>query len=142
MSHGRAEAVQRMQDHIEKHFCDPITLKDLSEAAGCSRSHSLRIFKEMTGVTPFDYIRQYRLTHGAKLLRDSNPKVSDVAAGCVFGTHEGFTRAFTKEFGISPESYREDPVPLRYFIPYSVLIRHLHKNKGENDMERKEERTV
>ena len=131
-----------MQDHIEEHFCDPITLNDLSEAAGYSASHSLRIFKELTGITPFDYIRQYRLTHGAKLLRDKDPKVSDVAAGCVFETHEGFTRAFSKEFGISPESYREDPIPVRYFIPYSVLIRHLHKSKRDEKMERKEKKTV
>ena len=135
-------AVQRMQDHIREHIGDAITLGDLSEAAGYSQSHSLRIFKELTGSTPFEYIRRYRLTNGARRLRDGNIRITDVASGCAFDTHEGFTRAFSKEFGLSPETYKADPVPLRLFIPYSVLIRYLVSNKEERKMEKKERQTV
>jgi len=131
-----------MQDHIHEHIGDHITLNDLSEAAGYSRSHSLRAFKEVTGFTPFDYIRQYRLTQGAKRLRNGGVKVADVAGDCVFDTHEGFTRAFSKEFGLSPEAYREAPVPLRYFVPYSVLIRYFVRNKGDDQMENKEKEMI
>ncbi|MCL1811252.1 MAG: AraC family transcriptional regulator [Methanomassiliicoccaceae archaeon] len=140
--HDKAQAVQRMQDHIEEHIGEAITLEDLSQAAGYSRSHSLRIFKEATGLTPFDYIRRCRLTEGARRLRDGNIRIADVAARCAFDTHEGFTRAFSKEFGLSPESYKEGPVPLRYFIPYSVLIRYLVGNKGDDIMEKKQKQTV
>jgi AraC-like DNA-binding protein len=127
----KAQAVQRMQDYIEEHIGDAITLKDLSQASNYSPTHSLKVFKEMTGLTPFDYIRHYRLTKGARRLREGNIRIADVASGCAFDTHEGFTRAFSKEFGLSPESYKDDPVPLRYFIPYSVLIRYLTENKGD-----------
>lgn len=142
VNYKKAQAVQRMQDHIESNVDKDITLNDLSEASNYSRSHSLRIFKELTGLTPFDYIRQYRLTYGAKRLRNENARISDVASDCSFETHEGFTRAFSKEFGITPETYKNDPVPVRYFIPYSVLIRHLVNNKGENRMKKKDKRTV
>jgi len=131
-----------MQDHIKDNIGETITLKDLSEAAGYSQTHSLRIFKELTGSTPFDYIRRYRLTHGAKRLTDGNPRISDVASVCAFDSHEGFTRAFSKEFGISPEMYKTDPVPLRSFIPYSVFIRYLVNNKEERKMKGKEKQTV
>ncbi|MDR0508373.1 MAG: AraC family transcriptional regulator [Candidatus Methanoplasma sp.] len=140
--YDKAQAVQRMQDYIEEHIGDPIVLNDLSQAANYSRSHSLRVFKEMTGLTPFDYIRYYRLTQGARLLREGNIRIADVAADCAFDTHEGFTRAFSKEFGLSPEAYKDEPVPLRYFIPYSVLIRYLVKNKGDDKMEEKEKQTI
>jgi len=131
-----------MQDHIEEHIGEPITLEDLSKAANYSRSHSLRVFKEVTGFTPIDYLRRYRLTRGARHLRNGGVRIADVAGICAFDTHEGFTRAFSKEFGLSPETYKEDPVPLRYFIPYSGLIRYLVKNKGDDDMERKEKQTI
>ena len=131
-----------MQDHIEEHIGDAITLKDLSEAAGYSQTHSLRIFKELTGSTPFEYIRRYRLTHGAKHLTDGNPRIADVASVCAFDSHEGFTRAFSKEFRISPEMYKADPIPLRFFVPYSVLIRYLVRNKEERKMKGKEKQTV
>ena len=131
-----------MQDYIEEHIGETITLKDLSQAAGYSQSHALRVFKEMTGFTPFDYIRHYRLTQGARRLREGNVRIVDVASDCAFDSHEGFTRAFSKEFGLSPESYKGAPVPLGYFIPYSVLIRYLVKNKGDEKMERKPKQTV
>jgi len=138
----KAQAVQRMQDFIEEHIGDAITLKDLSQASNYSPTHSLRVFKEMTGLTPFDYIRHYRLTKGARRLREGNIRIADVASGCAFDTHEGFTRAFSKEFGLSPEAYKEDPVPLRYFIPYSVLIRYLVENKGDSKMEKKPKQMI
>jgi AraC-like DNA-binding protein len=131
-----------MQDHIEAHIGGKITLDDLSKAANYSRSHSLRLFKEMTGLTPFEYIRHYRLTKGAKRLRVGNVRIADVASDCSFGTHESFTKAFSKEFGLSPESYKGEPVPIRYFVPYSVLIRCLVEKKEDVKMERKEKRTV
>jgi AraC-like DNA-binding protein len=131
-----------MQDHIREHIGDAITLKDLSEAANYSESHSLRIFKELTGSTPFEYIRRYRLTHGAKRLTGGNIRIADVASSAAFDTHEGFTRAFSKEFGLSPEAYKSAPVPLKFFIPYSVLIRHLVYNREDKEMEKKEKQTV
>jgi len=130
-----------MQDYIEAHIGETITLDDLSKAAEYSRSHSLRVFKKTTGFTPFEYIRRYRLTRGARHLRDGGVKVADVACLCAFDTHEGFTRAFSKEFGLSPETYREGPVPLRYFIPYSGLIRYLVKNKSDH-MEKRQKQTI
>ena len=142
MNYDAVQAVQRMQDYIEEHIGEPITLEDLSEATDYSPSHSLRIFKELTGHTPFEYIRLRRLTQGARRLRTGNVRIADVASECAFDTHEGFTRSFSKEFGLSPESYKGDPVPLRYFIPYSVLIRYLVKNKGDGEMEKKQRQTV
>jgi AraC-like DNA-binding protein len=45
-------AVQRMQEYIDAHLCEKITLKQLADAAGYSSWHAARIFKENTGRTP------------------------------------------------------------------------------------------
>jgi len=138
------DAVQRMQDYIEEHISEKITMGELAKAAGYSQWHSFRIFKEMTGKTPFEYIRSLRLSKAAMMLRDNRAKVIDVAFDFVFDSHEGFTRAFTKEFGVSPKKYRSDTPPIQLFIPYSVRAYYLTFGKGEKKEmpENKETKTV
>lgn len=55
-------AVQQMQDYIEAHLSDSITLADLAKAAHFSPFYCARIFKELTGYAPADYIRRLRLS--------------------------------------------------------------------------------
>jgi len=111
-------AVRRMQDYVEAHIMEPITLARLSKAAGYSPWHSERLFKEKTGKTPFEYIRALRLSKAAMVLRDGKPKIIDVAFDFVFDSHEGFTKAFSKQFGISPKDYSKRTPPIQLFIPF------------------------
>lgn len=133
-----AIAVQRMQEYIEKNLFEPITMKQLSNVAGYSPWHASRIFKEETGKTPFEYIRSYRLTKAALLLRENKMKVVDVALEFVFDSHEGFTRAFSKEFGMVPSKYIKNTPPINLFIPFMVYDTYYAINKGDEKMDKKE----
>lgn len=130
-------AVQRMQDYIDGHLNAPITLSELARAAGYSQWHSARIFKELIGKTPFEYIRSLRLTKAALLLRDKQPKVIDVAFDFVFDSHEGFTRAFFKQFRVSPKKYSNSPEPIQLFMPHRIREYYLTLEKGEMNMSEK-----
>lgn len=134
----KINAVQRMQDFIEENLNAPITLYMLSRAAGYSPWHSSRIFKELTGKTPFEYIRQLRLSKAAEMLRNEKSKVIDVAFDFVFDSHEGFTRAFSKQFGITPYKYAKDTPPINFFFP--TRTRDLYRNIqiGGNNMSDKQ----
>lgn len=127
-------AVQRMQLYIETNINSPITLSTLAREAGYSQWHSARIFKDLTGKTPFEYIRALRLSKAALELRDNKPKVIDVAFDFVFDSHEGFTRAFNKQFGISPKKYSENPTPIKLFMPHPIREYYLTFEKGEKTM--------
>lgn len=133
----KTSAVRRMQDYIEEHLTDPITLHMLAEAAGYSPWHSARLFKELTGETPFDYIRALRLSRAAERLRDRDPRIIDVAFDFVFDSHEGFTRAFSKHFGMAPDHYRRNKPPLRLFVPASARDYYLRLQRGEGHMPKK-----
>lgn len=113
-------AVQEMQNFIEEHLEEEITLHALAERAGYSPWHCARIFKELTGKTPFEYIRMYRLSKAALELRDRDRRVVDVAMDFVFDSHEGFTRAFRRQFGISPGEYKKQTPPIYLFHPWSI----------------------
>jgi AraC-like DNA-binding protein len=123
-----------MQDYIEEHIQDPITLSDLARAAGYSQWHAARVFKELTGKAPFEYVRALRLTKAALLLRDEQPRIVDVAFDFVFASHEGFTRAFSRQFGVSPVDYRRNPKQIRLFMPDRARDRYLKLQKGEIEM--------
>ncbi len=116
----KIKAVQRMQDYIEKHINEHITLHEIAKAAGYSPWHSARIFKEFLGKPPFEYIRALRLSRAAVKIRDEKIKIIDVAFDFVFDSHEGFTRAFSKQFGMTPKSYNKNKPSLKLFLPPSI----------------------
>lgn len=128
------KSVRKMQDYINANLNNPVTLCDLAKEAGYSQWYSARIFKEITGKAPFEYIRALRLSKAALMLRDEKHRIIDVAFDFVFGSHEGFTRAFSKQFGISPRKYSNNPEPIKLFISYPVHFNYPNKQKGEKDM--------
>jgi AraC family transcriptional regulator len=127
-------AVERMQNYIEAHINEPITLHMLAEAAGYSPWHAARLFKALTGKSPFEYIRAVRLSRAAVRLREGDEKVVDVAFDFVFDSHEGFTRAFSKQFGLTPQGYSQKRPYIQLFIPTSVRKFYLALQKGEWQM--------
>lgn len=123
----RIEAVQRMQDYIESHWQEAISLADLSEASHFSPWYSARLFRKLTGLSPADYIRRYKLSRSALRLRDEDCKVIDVAFDLGFGSVDGYQRAFLREFGCNPREYAAHPVPLYLMTPYGVKYRFTEK---------------
>lgn len=114
------EAVQRMQDYINAHLSENITLDDLAKVAMFSTWYARRIFVSLLGVTPSDYIRRLRLSNSALRLRDEKVTVLDIALDLGFGSAYGYTRAFAREFGCNPKQYAMNPQPLTLFNPYDI----------------------
>lgn len=123
------EAVQRMQDYIERHLDQEITPADLARASWFSPWYSYRLFRQWTGHTPADYIRRLRLSRSALRLRDGDCRVTDVALELGFGSVDGYQRAFLRAFGCNPGSYAARPVPLPLFTPYGVKYSALRKEQ-------------
>ena len=127
-------AVQRMQDYIENHINENITLADLSKISLFSPWYSHRLFKEYTNYTPADYIRRLKLSKSALKLRDENCKIIDVACGLGFQCSDGYQRAFFREFGCNPSEYAKNPIPLHLFIPYGVIYNEIRKEHKKMDV--------
>ena len=129
----KIEAVQRMQNYIEAHLCESITLADLSRESFFSPWYSYRLFTQWTDATPSEYIRRLRLSKSALKLRDHSCNVADVAFELGFGSVDGYQRAFFREFGCNPRDYAIKPVPLYLFTPYGVKAQNTERvNKMEN----------
>ena len=130
----RIKAAERMQAYIEDHLGEKITLTALARAACYSPWHAARIFKDATGKAPFEYIRLRRLSAAAEVLRETPRKVIDVAFDFVFDSHEGFTRAFARQFGMAPARFRRTDSPAALFMPPQLREWYVRRQRGEETM--------
>jgi len=128
------EAVARMQDYIGEHLMEPIALSDLAKSAGYSPWHSARLFHEYVGKSPFEYIRMMRLTEAAKRLRKETRSILDLSLDFLFSSHEGFTKAFSKAFGVAPLEYRRSAPPIPLFLPTDLRTYHFKIKTGGTAM--------
>jgi AraC family transcriptional regulator len=104
---ARADPMDRARRHIEANLDAALSLGELADAAGLSPYHFSRLFTGRYGFSPMAYVRVRRLETAAEQLR-AGPRTSliDLALDTGFDSQEGFTRAFTRTFGVSPGRYR------------------------------------
>ena len=120
-----------MQDYIQEHVSEDITLADLAKVSLFSPWYSYRLFTKYTNLTPAEYIRKIRLSMSTKALKREDNRVIDVAYSLGFKSVDGYQRAFYREFGCNPGEYANHPVPIQLFIPYGVKFKETKKEVRE-----------
>lgn len=84
-----------------------LTIEEIAEHAGFSTDYFNRIFLAHTGFNVMEYLRFCRLKNAARLLRTTDENVLDIALKNGYETHESLTRAFKKQYGVSPTVYKK-----------------------------------
>ena len=88
------------------------TVQRLSETVGLSRTALTKRFTAVVGKPPMTYLTTWRLTCGARLLRETGAPLAAIARQVGYSTAFAFGAAFHREYGISPGRFRElDPAP-------------------------------
>lgn len=108
--------IQIIVDEIDKciknYDSEVLTLEFLSKRLGYSEFYTTRKFREISGMSFRDYLRQRRLAFALKEIRDSDKNILNIALDYGFSSHEAFTRAFKETFGVTPSDYRKNPKPV------------------------------
>ncbi|WP_322922566.1 AraC family transcriptional regulator [Paenibacillus campi] len=99
------ECIQSTIDYIEQHLKQPLRVEELATRSGFSLYHFYKVFQSQTGLPVMEYIRRRRLAYAAADMA-STRTLLDIALDYGFETHAGFTKAFRKTYGLSPEQYR------------------------------------
>ncbi len=111
-----AETQQTAREHVhvvvtkrymEEHFAEHITLDDLARQAGVVGPHLCRVFKHETGLTPFEYLRNIRLSCAKYWLSQTEERLASIAQYTGFGTAQEMGRAFRKMDKMSPRQFRK-----------------------------------
>jgi AraC-like DNA-binding protein len=85
----------------------PIDLEDAAAQAGISPFHFLRLFADVLGVTPHQYLVRSRLRHAARRLACDDSPVTDIAYDVGFNDLSNFVRTFHRAAGASPKKFRQ-----------------------------------
>ena len=83
-----------------------ITLQEISKEVGLSRCYFVQMFKQSTGIAPYQYIIQQRVEKAKQLLKQDLPLV-EVALECGFSSQSSLNRTFRKCVGTTPKGYRQ-----------------------------------
>ncbi|MEO0605624.1 MAG: AraC family transcriptional regulator, partial [Myxococcota bacterium] len=111
MPTGRSDyvaRVQRVQDYVEQHIAEPLTLPQLAKVAHFSPFHFHRIFAALVGETPSAYVRRIRLEKAASTLQlNEGVSITEVALDCGWQETSSFSRAFRRHFGVPATQWRK-----------------------------------
>jgi AraC-like DNA-binding protein len=104
--------LRRARDLIDLRFSEPLDLGDLAAAAGFSRYHFARSFKDAFGETPGAYLSRRRVERAKDMLRSANLTVTEICMMVGFNSLGSFSSRFTELVGMSPSAYRRQQVVL------------------------------
>lgn len=99
------EAIQHTVDYIHQYYQKPITVEDLLQLSGLGRWKYSKLFQQLTGKKPLDYINDIRINRAKDLLRLSNHSIKEIAHYVGFKDEYYFSRRFSQSTGIPPKQY-------------------------------------
>ncbi len=99
--------IQKSIEYIQDHFCEGLTLTDISRTIGLSVNYFSYLFKQETGKNYIEYLNEIRLLATMKDLRNTDEKIVVVAQKNGFQNVEYFSRYFKKKTGESPARWRK-----------------------------------
>jgi AraC-like DNA-binding protein len=112
-----ARHLLRAKDLADARYFEPLGVDDMARAAGLSRAHFSREFRDAFGEPPHAYLLTRRLERAAALLRTTDRSVADICFSVGLRSVGSFTTSFTRTFGKSPTAYRDS------FPPASAMVR-------------------
>ncbi|GHT62905.1 sensor histidine kinase [Bacteroidia bacterium] len=108
ISKKEQEFISKLHAEIDKHISEQnFSIDDLAGTLFMSRSSFYRKIKAVSGISPNDYLRVYRLNKASGLLRESNLQITEIAMRLGFEDASYFARCFRQHLGVSPTEYRQ-----------------------------------
>lgn len=101
------ELVASAQQKIEDNYCDAGTIEEIIKDIPASRRNIVRRFKQVTGITPIEYLQQTRIEAAKKLLEQTDKQMTDIIYNSGYSDPKAFRKIFRKAVGMTPTEYRD-----------------------------------
>jgi AraC-like DNA-binding protein len=95
------------KDAMDRDWSQPLDLDAVAAAAGYSRFHFVRLFREAYGETPGQYLSRRRIERAQELLRSANLTVTEICMLVGFTSLGTFCTRFKQQVGMTPTEFRD-----------------------------------
>ena len=103
---GNDFTMRRALEYIDQHYAEPdMRIEDVSQYVGLSRTHFHHVFREMSKMSPQQYLIHYRMMRAAELIRLQNTTVAELARRVGYADPFHFSKSFKQAHGLSPTQY-------------------------------------
>lgn len=100
------EFIDKLHVEIENHIAElDFSIDNIAETMFMSRSSFYRKIKSITGMSPNDYLKVFRLNKAAELLLENNHSISEICDQVAFSSSSYFAKCFKAQFGVLPKDY-------------------------------------
>lgn len=99
------EFIDKCKSFLLTNYEKKITASDLADAAGVEYSYLFRLFKKNLGVSPGNYIIDFKLDKAAAMIREFGKPVGEAAAAVGYDDRVAFSKLFKMRYGVSPSVY-------------------------------------
>jgi AraC-like DNA-binding protein len=100
--------VRKTIAYMEDKYALSLSISDIAEAMGISGSHLSRVFKSEVGKSPLEYLTEYRLEHGKRLLADPTLSLAQISEAIGYNHAYTFIRYFKLYVGMTPGDFRKN----------------------------------
>jgi AraC-like DNA-binding protein len=104
----RRRNIARAIDAMQRRLAESVSLSELAKIAAMSRFHFDRVFRQVTGLSPFQFLSAIRLAKACDLLLTTNQSVTEVCLSVGYNSLGTFTRRFSAMVGASPRRVRHE----------------------------------
>lgn len=99
-------SIEGLQAFIARSLATPLSVTELADRCGLTRSHFTRLYHRLAGMPPHHYVLRVRVERAKYLLLDPAAAPSEVAYRCGFADQSHLTRAFSRYVGQPPKAYQ------------------------------------
>lgn len=92
--------------YIHAHYREPLSLEDITRQIHISKYYFVKLFKQETGMTPYEYLLNYRINKAKELLRTAEAPINQIAGAVGFSSQNNFIKQFKAITGVTPLTYR------------------------------------
>ena len=100
--------VEEALRYIENNYAHTVNIQVIADYLSIERTYLYRLFKDITGSSPQEYLLDYRIRRACSLLKETDLPVSDIARSVGYNDALYFSRLFKQKKGRTPTRYREE----------------------------------
>ena len=101
------ERITAVEQYVGQHMAERLDREVLAAVAGFSVPHFHRVFTAHVGENIASYVRRARMLRAGQKLRMGAVDITEVALAAGYDTHAAFSKAFKRQFGLSPSEFRQ-----------------------------------